>query len=440
MKNIKIINVSPAAAAAKSYKFPNPNSCSNLLTKSTIVPTDLLEKGSFNEQKNNCVSENSKLKLKGLQLVTNLDKNNWGGLAYLQKRGSSQANPNPNVISYKFPGSKTKSNGLKPTANLAFTKSTTALLQLKVSNLSKVGTNSVANLNRFLITNVYKLLFIFFKSMYCLISKPVFISTQDKIKIQLFYFVCTSLTSKKRNLISAYYDNQINVGNTSEDLNIIPQKQKVISSEAESKAKLTLARKLALVSAKGSNLTKVYPNKFKLICGILSKSFNKTVELELIRIHKPYYDSTILVNYLALIINKKNIANSIKKLYDSNIIQSPVAGLSTQNLWGGASKALTLSEGKVPNMEVIDLVNNWLGLNDQVEFTSWLNQKAYLAGLNIKISGRLMREAIVPRITTKKFEKGFTANGKVNYSDVARYTHKNRKGAFTITIKSGQKF
>ena len=62
------------------------------------------------------------------------------------------------------------------------------------------------------------------------------------------------------------------------------------------------------------------------------------------------------------------------------------------------------------------------------------------SGLNIKISGRLMREPIIPRITTKKFEKGYTAKGKVNYSDVARFTSKNRKGAFTITIKSGQNF
>jgi len=407
MKNIKIINVSPSAAAAKSYKYPNPNSSSNLLTKSTIA---------------------------GLQLVTNLDKNNWPGLVYLQKRGSSHAKPNPNVVSYKFPGTKSNSNDLNLTANL---DKSTASLHKKVNYLSKSGINSGTNLNRFIITNVYKLLFIFFKSMYCLISKPVFITTQDKIKIQLFYFVCTSLASTNRKFINAHYDNQINVGNTSEDLNIRSQKQLDFGKEAESKAKLALARKLALVSAKESNLTKVYPNKFKFICGILSKFFNKTVELELIRIHKPYYDSTILVNYLALIINKKNIANSIKKLYDSNIIQSPAASLSSKNFWAGASKALTLSGGKVNNMEAIDLVNNWLGLSNQAEFTS---SKAYLAGLNIKISGRLMREAIVPRITTKKFEKGFTANGKVNYSDVARFTHKNRKGAFSITIKSGQKF
>lgn len=41
-----------------------------------------------------------------------------------------------------------------------------------------------------LISSISKFLQSSFKSMYCLISKPVFITTPDKIKIQLFYFLC----------------------------------------------------------------------------------------------------------------------------------------------------------------------------------------------------------------------------------------------------------
>ena len=37
--------------------------------------------------------------------------------------------------------------------------------------------------------NIYKLLFYFFKTMFCLISKPVFIHKSDKIIIQLYYFL-----------------------------------------------------------------------------------------------------------------------------------------------------------------------------------------------------------------------------------------------------------
>jgi hypothetical protein len=43
--------------------------------------------------------------------------------------------------------------------------------------------------NNKLIKYSYKLLFSFFKSMYCLINKPVFIFTPDKVVIQIHYFL-----------------------------------------------------------------------------------------------------------------------------------------------------------------------------------------------------------------------------------------------------------
>ena len=46
------------------------------------------------------------------------------------------------------------------------------------------------SVNKILLNNIYKLLVLFFKTMYYIISKPIFIFTQDTIKIQLFYFAC----------------------------------------------------------------------------------------------------------------------------------------------------------------------------------------------------------------------------------------------------------
>ena len=43
--------------------------------------------------------------------------------------------------------------------------------------------------NNKLINNIYKFLYLSFKSMYCLISKPVFIIKSNKIIVQLFYFL-----------------------------------------------------------------------------------------------------------------------------------------------------------------------------------------------------------------------------------------------------------
>nr|YP_009710802.1 ribosomal protein S3 [Macrolepiota fuliginosa]QFZ98751.1 ribosomal protein S3 [Macrolepiota fuliginosa] len=321
-------------------------------------------------------------------------------LVFLQKKGSQI--PNPNIISYNF----------QPVAG------------------SNPKINTVYNINKLMTNNVYKLLFNFFKSMYCLISKPVFITTPDKIKIQLFYFVCLPKILINQTVASANANaNKIN-------------KPTLTSQAYPAAAAASRVKNLAQ-----SNLTKVYPHKFKLICTILSKFFNKTVELELIRLHQPYYDSNILVNFLALIINKKNIGACIQRLYNRNIIKSKKASslsdlspkASLDNIYNpspalGSSLAYPYPSSTGSSFAAAAAAAAAAGEGASNSTT------AYLSGLNIKISGRLMREPIIPRITSKKFEKGFTAKGKINYSDLARFTHKNRKGAFTITVKSGQNF
>lgn len=310
-------------------------------------------------------------------------------LVFLQKKGSQI--PNPKIISYNFPGSKPQNNTVAAQAATAVVGVGSAYYANKVK---AAATNKLVAAAT---NNVYKLLFNFFKSMYCLISKPVFITTPDKIKIQLFYFLCIP-TEGCSSLTAANKVKAAAIANASQGL------------------ALASLQRLHL----GLNLTKVYPYKFKLICTVLSKFFNKNVELELIRLHQPYYDSNILVNFLALIINKKNIGACIQRLYNNNIIKANKA----------TNQRLFLMH---PQQHTSSSSNSSL----------WLYQHkaaAYLSGLNIKISGRLMREPIIPRITTKKFEKGFTAKGKINYFDLARFTHKNRKGAFTITVKSGQNF
>ena len=62
------------------------------------------------------------------------------------------------------------------------------------------------------------------------------------------------------------------------------------------------------------------------------------------------------------------------------------------------------------------------------------------AGIKIKIAGRLMNYKSKPRKTIKKSNLGIYSNGKINFKDFARYTNKNKKGSFSITISSGQNF
>jgi len=271
----------------------------------------------------------------------------------------------------------------------------------------------------------YKLLYIFFKSMYCLISKPVFKYTNDKIIIQLFYYL--NIPRKKiYRLFSIFYINSIkkkwstslvcsaNNKKNKDSSNLVTScsaaKIRFLSnkiyirlrvrkaiSRLKNKINLNLLFKLRKLS-----LNKIFDNKFKLICEILSNSFNRPVELQLTRLHHPYHDSNILVNILAL--NLKNKRKKASILLQKIFSKNPVKDLNDPNL---------ISANSIP---------------------------AFLSGLNIKISGRLMGESIIPRRTTKIFGKGASATGKVNYLDAARITHKNRKGAYTIKITSGQNF
>ena len=308
------------------------------------------------------------------------------------------------------------------------------------------GYNRSAN-NR-LIKYSYKLLFYFFKSMYCLISKPVFLFTPEKVTIQLFYYLnipkfkvfkwYSILNNKlirqkwyslKKNLARARcYPRCGSIGGSGSNLsnlngaeearerNKLKTVLSISNKEMMNKVKLSwrIKKTLFRLNKKRSkvkntlfnlykfNLFKVYSLKFKLICEILSNKFKKPVELQLIRIHHPFHDSNILVNLLSLNIrNKKFKTNvAIEKLY---------AKKAVKNLYDYSINSVNF----IP---------------------------AFLSGIKIRIGGRLMREPIIPRITTKNFDRGASSPGKVNFLDTATITKKNRKGSYTIKISSGQNF
>lgn len=288
------------------------------------------------------------------------------------------------------------------------------------------------NITKEIIEETYKLLFLYFKSNYCLISKPVISITPDKVNIQLFYY----LTIPKKKIIKLFAIHYLN-SFKNKWINNYLNKKKVNSlfynpsyavvAKASNKYlnggtnKIRLpfingkARKsISRLKSKPSfikniifnlikyNIAKVFSYKFKLICEILSSKFNKAVELELIRLHNPYQDSNILANLLHLIIKnkRKKPKIAIDKIYNKNQVKK---------------------------------------LNDP-NLISVNNKPAFLSGLNFYINGRTMGEAIVPRMTTKSFEKGATATGKVNYLDKSTITKKNKKGAYTIKVISAQNF
>ena len=277
------------------------------------------------------------------------------------------------------------------------------LISYNFNNINKIYSNNTT------INNLNILLNFFFKSMYCLISKPKYFISQDKITIQLFYYInmpkyrvfkwFSIFYSKKIRSIWLIIASQKNQ-NKNKNIKINWKLRKAI---LKLKSKSLYLKKLIFKLFK-YNLSKVYYYKFKLFCEILSKQFNKPIELELIRLHHPYHDSNILVNLLSLNLKNKRKKSrvAIQKIYNKN---------------------------KVKNLNDLNILRNKIN-----------NVPAFLSGLNIKIAGRLMREPIIPRITTKVYEKGAIATGKVNFVDSASITKKNKKGAYTIKISSAQNF
>jgi ribosomal VAR1-like protein len=300
----------------------------------------------------------------------------------------------------------------------------------------------------------YKLLFYFFKSMYCLINKPVFIFTQEKVVIQLFYFLnipkfkvfkwysifrIKRIIQKREALIKqnkkkrkSWKKDKFNLHSVAKLAHKLNHNKNLSSihtlnsdgrkynnpkygrKNKKKKVKWKVARTLIRLKNKRTNvknilfnlhkynLFRVFSLKFKLICEILNNKFNKPVELQLIRIHRPYLDSNILVNLLSLNIKNKTFKTNVQihRLFQKRVVKS---------------------------------VYNYQ--NKSVNFIP-----TYLSGINIRIGGRLMREPLIPRISKKKFERGASSIGKVNYLDSASITKKNRKGSYTLTISSGQNF
>ena len=65
---------------------------------------------------------------------------------------------------------------------------------------------------------------------------------------------------------------------------------------------------------------------------------------------------------------------------------------------------------------------------------------SFLTGIKIRLGGRLLSQKVVPRFTVQTFQKGSLARSKANIVTSSRFTHKNKRGTFSITVSVGQGF
>jgi hypothetical protein len=236
--------------------------------------------------------------------------------------------------------------------------------------------NTVFNFNltnNKLLKNVYTILEYSFKSMSSLISKPYLYINQDKIIIHLFFYKKVlpkfKLYRKKWNINSKKW----NINKNKCDITAIKANQKLPF--------------LSLNKTKLENL-----------CALLSKIFNKSVELELTQLHRLYHEPNILVNALGSIVNKIKLRRILKRLFKAIVIKNPTRMINRKRF------------------SVVPCI---------------------LSGISVKVAGRVMTQRVVPRKTVKFTQKGSLSRTKSIFVENSRFTNKNKRGSFSITVTSG---
>ena len=226
--------------------------------------------------------------------------------------------------------------------------------------------------------NATVLLKYFFASLSCLISKPTFVISPEKVKIHLCFYKPSNVVLNKEVSYAA-------TGNNSS-----------VSSEN------------GLTEVKGK---KVLKGNFKYLGYMLAQLFNREVELELVPLQYPYLDSNILAQLIARNSNKYNFNKMLSLLFKKAYIMTNKTQISN----------LFLEENSSSELE-----------------TSSLKPVTQLTGIRIKFAGRLASQKIVPKTTVKSAYKG-NLSGKNNIVDTATFTSKNKIGAYTVTVTLGHK-
>ena len=294
-----------------------------------------------------------------------------------------------------------------------------------------------------------------------------------KVNIQLFYYVrsenpmftyLNTLNSKYNHIQrlmmqilnsegSIINNNEILNGTSSVE-NRVQTKNKMVEYLTEMKTKIRNEQKSIIKK----NILRKYTHNFKYLGDRLSTIFNAEVELELIRLNKPYYNSYILVQNLAV---ESYINRFVKLVSDLFYRISFIQNLSTKKNNVSSTtqdKLSSLLNSKLNSINEQDESHKIIQTLQEIQYLSLkrggesrsedkeLENKnnysfpSYLTGMSIKLGGRTFKQRIVPRMTQKRIQKGSLNRSKVLYFDRARFTSKTKRGAYSFTVKMGHAF
>ncbi len=145
--------------------------------------------------------------------------------------------------------------------------------------------------------------------------------------------------------------------------------------------------------------------QLQFLCAYLSKILNKSVEFDLVRLHHVNLESHILANTLGLLGENSRFNFMMDTLFKKIIIRD---------------------------------YKNIKYLANTIKFKNIL--PSVLLGVKVKLGGRLLKERIIPRLTSKKVQNGTMARGKAQLVTTSRYTTKNTKGTFSFTVSMAHAF
>jgi hypothetical protein len=154
-------------------------------------------------------------------------------------------------------------------------------------------------------------------------------------------------------------------------------------------------KKLYSKSSLHSKFLILHYNKLVKLVNLLSKLFNKPVELELIRIYSPQNESNILANLIGILSNFIKFRYIHMKLFKVSKIKF---------------NKKRFNNNKIPS---------------------------FLSGIYLKLAGRVLTQKIQRRVKSKVIQKGSLARTRAELINTNRFINKNKRGVFSITIKTG---
>jgi hypothetical protein len=149
---------------------------------------------------------------------------------------------------------------------------------------------------------------------------------------------------------------------------------------------------------------------------VLSRFFKKPVELILIRVHHLYNESQILADSIGFMTSKKRMRfrRVTRKIFRrTNIIKEPVLFKNKEDKKKAIAHPLsaTQTRGRI--------------------------KPSHLTGITVRLGGRLLSQKVRPRKTVEQLYKGSLSKAKTDFVSTGRFTSKNKRGAFSISVSLG---